>query len=120
MATRLKQEKVSQRFKNPLLLTGLGLTFGWALIMAITNLQMALSCAMSPSNCSLADGLSTAICLVPIYIGSVLVPVGVVFHERWPLITKVLVVIVAAPVLWYASRIVFSYLDILFHGLAPF
>lgn len=113
MATKLKQNEASQRFKTPAILIGLGLTFGWAIIMAITNLQVVLTYAIS-------DSLSTTICLVPIYIGSALTPLGIVFYEQWPLIGKALVVIVATPILGYASLYAFSYLDIVFHGIAPF
>jgi|GEM_PF-6455147 len=120
MIAKSKQAASPEKLKKPLILTGIGLTFGWAFILALTNLQVTLSCTISPSNCSLGDSLATTICSIPIYIGSVLVPLGAVLYAQWPLIVKILMIIVAAPVLWYASLIVFSYLDIFIHGLAPF
>lgn len=117
MVNKPKQSKVAQRYKAPLILTGLGLTFGWALIVAITNLQATLSCAISPYGCYQGAELARLIVFIPIIIGSIAMPVGIVLYERWSMITKVLVVAVAGTVLYFASFWTVVFMLIAFHGL---
>jgi hypothetical protein len=118
MVTKPKHSKVAQRFKTPLILTGFGLTLGWALIVAIAGLQIdPLSCTISPYNCSQGAELARIIIFGPVAIGSLAMPVGIVLYERWSMTTKVLIVVVIGVALYFVSFWTIAFMLVAFHGL---
>ncbi len=117
MTIKSKQAKSANKLKAPLILTGLGLTLGWALIVAMTGMPVALSCAINPNACDQGVALAQLIIFTPIVIGSIAMPVGVVLYERWSMIVKILFVATVGAALYFISFWVIVFMIIAFHGL---
>ena len=117
MTVKSKQAKSVNGLKAPLILTGLGLTFGWALIAAMIDMPVALSCAINPNACDQGVTLAQLIIFTPIVIGSIAMPIGVVLYERWSMIAKIVFVAIVGATLCFISFWIIVFMIIAFHGL---
>src|SRR4051812_16085718 len=77
--------------KTILVLAGLLLTFGWALILAATTWLEDLACLLSPHHCSQGESSAVAILFIPIIAGCLMVPIGMIYDLKMERIFKLLI-----------------------------
>lgn len=102
-----------------LILLGLILTFGWAIIFAsfdqLVNLSDTLRAHVGDQSTYLAD----IIIRVPLIIGSLLIPLGIVYDKKIDITYKLLIILTSAVILYYLTFYFLIFLGILIHGLGP-
>lgn len=102
-----------------LIFLGLILTFGWAIALASFDSLVNLSCTISPQACDQGTRLADTIIKTPLILGSLLLPLGIIYTKKIDIAYKLLIVLMAAVILYYVSFYFSIFLGISLHGLGP-
>lgn len=102
-----------------LILTGLILTFGWAICVSSFDFLWNLSCTISPQACYQGSSLADNIIRTPLILGSLLLPLGIVYNKNLDIVYKLAIVLVSAFILYYVAFYFLIFIGIAHYGLGP-
>lgn len=104
------------QLKRGLLIAGVALTFGWAIAVALLPFLYNF-CGSFAGVCIQNTQLANLVIDGPLAIGSVLLPIGVVYDEEMSRLAKFLVVLIAGIILFFLGYYLTTFLGIALHGL---
>ncbi|MDQ0776346.1 glucan phosphoethanolaminetransferase (alkaline phosphatase superfamily) [Streptomyces aurantiacus] len=117
MTTTSKTSKKVNELQAKIIISGVLLTFGWALVLAVTNWLTTFPCVISPNACTEGGDLAMMILFAPIFIGSILIPVGLVYKQQTSRVIKFFIVLAMAFTLYFIAYYLIVFAGISFHGL---
>lgn len=97
--------------KVALMLLGLALTLGWALIVATINHSINSSCAIiSLSNCSQA--IPGTFVFLPILAGSILIPISIIYGGKFSRLAQLVMTLVLGTVMFFVACYIIALVEI--------
>lgn len=90
---------------------------GWGLYVAISNIDSALPCVLSPNACERGTPLTGLIINTPFILGSILLSIGIFSGEKLSLIKRIIYIALVSIVIFYSSVYATGFLNIALHGL---
>ncbi len=116
----VKTKKISQtskQLKFILILSGVLLTLGWTLLLAVTTWLVDLPCTISPMSCSQGAPLANLILFSPAIVGAIVLPTGLLYDLKLSREVKVALVVAIAGALLFVCFWLLVYVGIAIHGL---
>jgi hypothetical protein len=113
----IKKPQVAKQTQQTLIITGAVLTFGWALVLAVTTWLTDLPCVISPNNCTDGASLANLILYSPLVAGAIMLPIGFIYKNKQSREIKFTITLIGACALLFIAFWLIVFVGISIHGL---